>query len=114
MTSNHLHRDNLLWESSRMMLPEHKEQLLQHQANTRRVQKPELDEQHLVYLSEQLQIAVHEQRDVRIQCHENHHRTMYEGTIQRLNRANRTCSIRTAADSRLTIAIDMIIAIELL
>ncbi|MEY4480753.1 MAG: hypothetical protein RLZZ267_1431 [Bacillota bacterium] len=113
MTSNHLHRDNLLWESSRMMLPEHKEQLLQYQAHTRRVQKPDLDEQHLAYLSEQLQIAVQEQSEIRMQCHENHQQTSYNGTIQRLNRANRTCLLRIDEDTYQTIAIDSIIAIEL-
>lgn len=112
MTSNYLHRDNLLWESSRMMLPEHKEQLLQHQASTRRVQKPDFDEQHLAYLSEQLQHAAQEHRQVRIQCHLNHHRTTYEGTIQRLTPTNRTCSLRTKDNTHQIIDIDTIIAID--
>lgn len=112
MTSNHLHRDNLLWESSRMMLPEHKEQLLQHQANTRHVQKPDLDEQHLTYLSEQLQIAVQEHSQVRIQCHENYQHISYNGTIQRLNPTNRTCTLRTKENTHQTINIDTIIALD--
>lgn len=112
MKSDHLHRDNLLWESSRMMLPEHKEQFLQHQANTRHVQKPELDEQHMAYLSEQLQIATQTQNDVRIQCHENHQQTNYEGTIHRLNYTNRTCVLRTKTGANQMIDIDTITDIE--
>ncbi|QQK74849.1 YolD-like family protein [Salicibibacter cibarius] len=36
---------NLRWESSRMILPEHREQWLKHQQETRKAKKPMLDEQ---------------------------------------------------------------------
>ncbi|WP_051302737.1 YolD-like family protein [Salibacterium aidingense] len=36
---------NMRWESSRMILPEHREQWLKHQEKQERVKKPELDPQ---------------------------------------------------------------------
>ncbi|WP_332628876.1 YolD-like family protein [Halalkalibacter flavus] len=47
MNEQHLHRGNLLWESSRMFLPEHKEALLERRMELNKVAKPELDEQEL-------------------------------------------------------------------
>lgn len=43
--SDHLKRGNVLWESSRMFLPEHREQLLARRKEKERVEKPILDEQ---------------------------------------------------------------------
>lgn len=40
----HLKRGNLLWESSRMFLPEHREQLLEHRRRLRAFIPPEPDE----------------------------------------------------------------------
>jgi hypothetical protein len=36
---------NMFWESSRIMLPEHKAELLKYQEETRKKPRPELDEQ---------------------------------------------------------------------
>ncbi|WP_052144704.1 YolD-like family protein [Halalkalibacter okhensis] len=47
MSQQYLHRGNLLWESSRMFLPEHKEALLERRLDLQKVGKPELDEQEL-------------------------------------------------------------------
>lgn len=43
----HLKRGNLLWESSRMMLPEHKEQWLDHRRTSASKPRPVVDEQQL-------------------------------------------------------------------
>ena len=43
--SEHLKRGNLLWEGSRMFLPEHKEALLELKEKEKRQVKPELDDQ---------------------------------------------------------------------
>ena len=42
--TEYLKRGNLLWESSRMFLPEHREQLLSHRRRKREYVQPELDE----------------------------------------------------------------------
>lgn len=38
---------NMRWESSRMMLPEHKEALLARKQDQKKVEKPQLDEQQI-------------------------------------------------------------------
>lgn len=43
---------NLLWESSRMMLPEHKEALIQHRKELERKERPLLSEQRIEELSQ--------------------------------------------------------------
>lgn len=50
--SNYLKRGNMLWESSRMFLPEHKEALMQRKEEKRKVSKPILDEQELAVMDE--------------------------------------------------------------
>lgn len=58
---NHLRRGNLLWESSRMMLPEHREQLLakRHREEWQeRNRRPNLDEQELERINRRLAEAV--------------------------------------------------------
>lgn len=57
---------NGLWESSRMMLPEHKGQLLRFRQESKRKPKPLLDEQRIEYLSRQLSEAMAEERIVRL------------------------------------------------
>ncbi|MFD2612943.1 YolD-like family protein [Paenibacillus gansuensis] len=49
---------NLLWESSRMMLPEHKEQILQHRSRLEHKEKPVLDEHRLQELSQAITDAM--------------------------------------------------------
>lgn len=53
-----LRRGNLLWESSRMVLPEHRERMLERRKNLKRKAKPILDEQRLKELSETVSEAV--------------------------------------------------------
>ncbi|TFB23905.1 YolD-like family protein [Filobacillus milosensis] len=53
------HGHNLMWESSRMMLPEHKEILQQHQQKLNLKTKPQLDEQEVQCLEQQLNEAIH-------------------------------------------------------
>jgi hypothetical protein len=53
--------DNGLWESSRMMLPEHKEEILNHHDRQKWEQenkRPELDEQELERIGFQLQESI--------------------------------------------------------
>jgi hypothetical protein len=42
---------NLLWESSRMMLPEHKERIIGHRESLKRKARPVLDEQEMEELA---------------------------------------------------------------
>lgn len=51
-------RPNLLWESSRMILPEHRERILAHQREWSRREKPLLDPQKVEEMNLKLQIAI--------------------------------------------------------
>jgi len=50
----HLKRGNLLWEGSRMFLPEHREQLLERRRSRREYHIPELDEEWLTGINRAL------------------------------------------------------------
>lgn len=64
MKENELNRGNLLWESSRMFLPEHREQLLEQRRSKKGYQPPELDEQRLEEMNQMLEEALHNDRVV--------------------------------------------------
>lgn len=59
-----LHRGNLLWEGSRMFLPEHREQLLKQRKKQTEFIPPQLDENHLEQMNLILQEALQEDRAV--------------------------------------------------
>jgi hypothetical protein len=50
--SDHLKRGNLLWEGSRMFLPEHKQALLQRQNQKQKVKRPTLDDHQLAEMDD--------------------------------------------------------------
>jgi hypothetical protein len=56
--SDHLKRDNLLWEGSRMFLPEHKEALRKYKKELQHIPKPILDEQKLAEMEETILEAI--------------------------------------------------------
>ncbi len=49
---------NLRWESSRMMLPEHTEKIISHNSNKKLINKPILDEQKWMEINDLLTIAI--------------------------------------------------------
>ena len=61
---------NLLWESSRMMLPEHKALLRQHEESRYKKQKPNYDEQLLAHLVNEIEVAFHQNKAVTITYYE--------------------------------------------
>nr|WP_285864313.1 YolD-like family protein [Lederbergia lenta] len=62
---------NLRWESSRMMLPEHVEQFIQFKNNEGRAIKPELDEQKLEEINEILNIAIEDDSPIYLDVYNN-------------------------------------------
>lgn len=72
---------NILWESSRMMLPEHKEQLLRHRRKLGKQDKPTLDEQRLEELGQTLGIALHEGAALRLTLYDHGERASIDCTI---------------------------------
>lgn len=73
---------NLLWESSRMMLPEHKQVLRRHQKKLTEKRKPIFDEQQLDLLSHTLSLAIEQKANVNIQLFHPYHAQSVEGKIK--------------------------------
>lgn len=59
-----LDRKNLLWEGSRMFLPEHRQALLEQRRKAEEFTPPELDESQLEYMNYLLQEAMEEEKPV--------------------------------------------------
>jgi ABC-type uncharacterized transport system substrate-binding protein len=58
---------NLMWESSRMMLPEHKQVLQRHQKELNKKTKPIFDEQQMEVFSRQISDSIRLRMNVKIQ-----------------------------------------------
>lgn len=57
---------NGLWESSRMMLPEHKESIRQHRRDLCKQQRPLLDEQRIEELVRTISVSLFTEKPVRV------------------------------------------------
>ena len=73
-----------------MMLPEHVKLLREWQEQDQYVKKPELDEWALQELSEQLQLAYDQKREVELKVWEEKQIYKATGTIEKLNEKNAT------------------------
>jgi hypothetical protein len=81
----HLKRGNLLWESSRMFLPEHKEQLLEHRRQLRKFVPPEPDEDRIRLMDEMLGAALSSGRRVAVTVAGEYEPEIRLGRIDRLD-----------------------------
>ncbi len=111
--SEGLRRGNLLWEGSRMFLPEHKEQLLEHRRQLNRKERPELDEQRIEQLSQILRQAIHSGAETAITCYDPDHERVVCGKIGKVDAAGRRLQLRTE-QSIIWIPLDDLLQIELL
>lgn len=75
---------NLLWESSRMMLPEHKEAYIAQQKSIKQKKRPTLDEQRLQELSLVIAEAISTQCRVAIQLYDPYDDIVIQGRIERI------------------------------
>ncbi|WP_099158434.1 YolD-like family protein [Virgibacillus ndiopensis] len=74
---------NLMWESSRMMLPEHKSRIREHQKELKKRTKPIFDEQQIILFSQLISEAVQQERNVKIQIFHPYHDYHITGRIQK-------------------------------
>ncbi|MEN1969075.1 YolD-like family protein [Lentibacillus sp. N15] len=75
---------NLMWESSRMMLPEHKARIRQHQKELTKRTKPMIDEQQMTLFSQTISDAMKQDLDLRIQLFHPYHDRYVTGKIQKI------------------------------
>jgi len=85
----HLRRGNLLWEGSRMMLPEHKEQLLDHRRDHGKRERPLLDEQRLELWSGILAEGLQDGLEIAVTVYDPFGDTRLQGTVERIDPAQR-------------------------
>lgn len=74
---------NVMWESSRMMLPEHKAQIREHQKELQKRTKPMLDEQQIALFSQSISDAMHRNRSVKIKVFHPYHDHYVTGKVQK-------------------------------
>ncbi|WP_374020228.1 YolD-like family protein [Paenibacillus thiaminolyticus] len=77
--------NNGLWESSRMMLPQHKEALLKHQRAQNRRERPCLDEQAWEDISSRLQWSMENRESITLQIYDLFERHEVTGIVVDIN-----------------------------
>lgn len=105
---------NLLWESSRMMLPEHKEALWQSVLEHNRVQKPNLDEQELMEMGRTIEEAFSSKSYLSISIYHPMKQKQIKGKIRKLDHYFRRIQIETTEGELIWISADEIIHVVLL
>jgi len=77
---------NGLWESSRMMLPEHKEQIHAWRRRRERRSRPELDEQEWERIDAALNWSLRTRKPVRIRLYDPYEERVIIGAVERVDR----------------------------
>jgi len=78
-------RGNGMWESSRMMIPQHRDAIREHRRNARKRQRPELDEQRWEELQIAISDAVESKRPVAVRCWGVYEDEIHVGLIERVD-----------------------------
>lgn len=86
---------NLVWESSRMMLPEHKEKLKQHQKELEKRKKPLIDEQQLDIFSQILSDAMVNGINVKIEVFGPYTDRYVSGNVLKFDSQRRQIKMRS-------------------
>ncbi|MDT8861617.1 YolD-like family protein [Alkalihalobacillus sp. MEB130] len=103
MNEQPLQRANVLWESSRMFLPEHKEALMQQKQQKRKVAKPELDEQELEEIGTVVLDSLKHELAVQITYWEDGQFHELIGTIDRIDWHSKKVKVRAQSDHYIAI-----------
>ena len=76
---------NLMWESSRMMLPEHREQLLEEKRKTKEFQMPILDDNQLEEINRLILQSLEQNQTITITYAELYGPAEFSGWIQKVD-----------------------------
>ncbi|PXW92452.1 YolD-like protein [Streptohalobacillus salinus] len=83
--ANKLSEDsNMIWESSRMLLPEHKALMREHELTPEPIKKPHLTDDAFQELNQTIAHALNHQLKVQISYYHNNQIIHYSGTCRRL------------------------------
>lgn len=99
MTANKLSKGyNLRWESSRMMLPEHREQLLEEKRKQKEFQLPVLDEDRIQEMNYAMMQSIANEQPVIITYAEKYGPTTFYGWIQKIDAMEKSLKISNDED----------------
>lgn len=110
MTTRKKLEGNGLWESSRMMLPEHKEAIIHQQIKEGRKVRPILDVQELELIESALAESFHEHRAVTVRLFDKYEDTELTGIVVLIHTFRREIKLATAAGEWEWIRIEDIIS----
>lgn len=102
---------NLMWESSRMMLPEHIAMLQKHKQKQRKKKKPVLDMQAIEELEYKLQQFFHQNKKAVVTVFGEFNNRTYTGRIEKIEPLTRTIKL-IEHDEIIWLSFDDIIEIE--
>lgn len=108
-----MQRGNLLWESSRMILPEHRRKVMEYRNEVKRktlYQRPNWDEQQLEEFQRMLSWAIGEHRQVTLRYYTKDGPRQIEGMVIKIDTINGKILIQST-DTKEAINIKEILAI---
>jgi hypothetical protein len=76
---------NGMWESSRMMLPEHRESLLEQNRHLKDFRRPTLDEQEIVFVNEAIQRSIYAKCLITLKVYDFNCYREITGTVVRMD-----------------------------
>lgn len=103
---------NIMWESSRMMLPEHKQRLVEHQKENLKKEKPILDEQLTETFMSSIYRAMKHKSRIRFQLFDLYKDQLVEGQVQSVDLVSRQIKLLTQVGTK-SINLDEIIDVVL-
>ncbi|MCY8104221.1 YolD-like family protein [Bacillus mojavensis] len=111
--NEHLKRGNLLWEGSRMFLPEHKQSLLERKRHKQKLQKPILDSDKLEEMNQTLCTAMEFTQDITVSCFQDGEIVTCSGKICRYEEFEKTVWIKEDAGKLCKLRLDQVLDIFL-
>ncbi|WP_339271775.1 YolD-like family protein [Paenibacillus sp. FSL K6-1330] len=110
MTTRKKLEGNGLWESSRMMLPEHKEIIIRRQLEEGRKDRPTLDPQEMELIEQALAKSFHEHRAVTIRLFDEYLDTELTGIVVLIHTFRREIKLSMSEGEWHWIKIDEIVS----
>ncbi|WP_055107621.1 YolD-like family protein [Paenibacillus ihumii] len=102
---------NGLFESSRMMLPEHKEAYIMHQQNLRKNSRPQLDDQEMERISMLLAESMHSKKEVELVLFKEFDVSKLTGIITRIDQQQKSVRLTQRNDFVWVQVVDIIDAV---
>lgn len=101
---------NGLWESSRMMLPEHREAIIRLQLKQGRKDRPTLDSQEMELIEQALAESFHEHRSITLRLFDEYEDQELTGTVSVIHTYRREIKLATGIGEWKWIKIDDIVS----